>query len=367
MRRLHRQPPSPGIGQGTSAAVWRGIPFAPIGPRSGPSAISARGVFRGGSAPFAGGPPDSRGSGSPVRALAGGDDSAVARATAAAGDGGRGAVRVDPDVPGPRRGGAAEVDKRRRHRSMLRKNASTWSAAALALAGTSYLAFLTGASESPTPVEVRTTPALGSEENVRALFAKWVANHERAGGDRNVVLGLGWSKGLSKEYTKARGRVRLDLLDGAVSVEARDLPEGVSEVWLVDNIDRPGDSCAPEVGDAFIRVGSLAREGEVARLQADLGDDTFAKFDVDVVVVARDGKGPVSGGVLFGSPTFFQRFYRQVTRGSRDPAQSLSLAMMQRAPRTLSAQDPLLAVLSPLQIVQSPPSPVQPGSNLFFI
>ncbi|HKB14497.1 MAG TPA: hypothetical protein VKF62_00445, partial [Planctomycetota bacterium] len=248
---------------------------------------------------------------------------------------------------------------------MLRKHASTWSAAALALAGTSYLAFLAPAPEAATEGS-RPTPAVGSEENVRAAFSKWVAKHERAGGDRNVVLGLGWSKALSKEYTKASGRVRLDLLDGAVSVEARGLPEGVSEVWLVDNIDRPGDSCAPEVGDAFIRVGSLAREGEVARLQADLGDDTFAKFDVDVVVVARDGKGPVSGGVLFGSPTFFQRFYRQVTRGSRDPAQSLSLAMMQRAPRTLSAQDPLLAVLSPLQIVQSPPSPVETGSNLFF-
>ncbi len=246
---------------------------------------------------------------------------------------------------------------------MVRKNASTWSAAALALAGTSYLAFLTRAPESPPP-PVRETPALGDEENVRQAFSKWVAAHERAGGDRNVVLGLGWSKALSKEYTKAAGRVRLDLLDGAVSVEARNLPEGVSEVWLVDNIDRPGDSCAPEVGDAFIRVGSLVREGEVARLEADLGDDAFAKFDVDVALVAREGKGPVSGGVLFGSPTFFQRFYRQATRAGQDPGQHL--AMLEHPARSLAVRDPMLALLAPLQITQSPPSPVEQGADLFF-
>ncbi len=244
---------------------------------------------------------------------------------------------------------------------MVRKNASTWSAAALALAGTSYLAFLTRAPESPPP-PVRETPALGDEENVRQAFSKWVAAHERAGGDRNVVLGLGWSKALSKEYTKAAGRVRLDLLDGAVSVEARNLPEGVSEVWLVDNVDRPGDSCAPEVGDAFIRVGSLVREGEVARLEADLGDDAFAKFDVDVALVAREGKGPVSGGVLFGSPTFFQRFYRQATRAGQNP----SLAMLEHPARSIGVRDPMLALLAPLQITQSPPSLVEVGSDLFF-
>ena len=249
---------------------------------------------------------------------------------------------------------------------MLRKNASTLSAAALALAGTSYLAFLTGASESPPSGEVRTTPALGGEENVRAQFTKWVAAHERAGGDRNVVLGLGWSKGLSKEHAKASGRVRLDLLDGAVSVEVRNLPEGVSEVWLVDNLDRPGDSCAPEVGDAFIRVGTLVRDGDVARLEADLGDDAFAKFNVDVAVVARDGQGPVSGGVLFGAPTFFQRFYREATRAGREPVGAMSLAMLEPPAQAFGVRDPLLALLAPLQTTQSPPSPVETGSNLFF-
>ncbi|MGH7150223.1 MAG: hypothetical protein ACREIU_05980, partial [Planctomycetota bacterium] len=249
---------------------------------------------------------------------------------------------------------------------MVRKNASTWSAAALALAGTSYLALLVPAPESA-PTEVRQTPAIGSEENVRQAFARWVAAHERGGGDRNVVLGLGWSKALSKEYTKASGRVRLDLLDGAVSVEARGLPEGVSDVWLVDNIDRPGDSCAPEVGDAFVRVGSLAREGEVARLEADLGDDAFAKFDVDVVVVAREGRGPVSGGVLFGSPTFFQRFYREATRAGREPAGERSLALLERPKLSLGIRDPLLAPLAPLQVTTgSPPTPVEVGSDLFF-
>ncbi|HET6204602.1 MAG TPA: hypothetical protein VFI25_17555 [Planctomycetota bacterium] len=223
------------------------------------------------------------------------------------------------------------------------------------------------ASGPATPEGSGPSAALGDVDNVRRAFEKWTVAHERRGGDRNVVIGLGWSKAFSNEYTRASGKARLDLLGGSVSVEIRGLPEGVSEVWLVDNIDRPGDSCAPEPGDAFVRVGRLARDGDVARLEAQLGQDAFSRFDVDVVVVARDGKGPVTGGFLFGSPSLFQRLHRAAGRAGFAQARDASLALLSPPGRRFLGADSRLA-LGPmlLQTTTSPPSPVEVGRDLFF-
>ncbi len=163
---------------------------------------------------------------------------------------------------------------------------------------------------------------LGSVRKLRSLYNRWKVQHERNGGDRNIVLALGWSKGLSAKIPKAKGRATLDLIGGSVSVEVHGLSEeGVWDVWLVDNRPGPGHSVRPEHGDEMIHLGSLEDEGDVARLEADLGEDAFKIFDVDLVIVSRDGVNPEKGGVLCGSPTLFQRLYRSARKASANRGQ----------------------------------------------
>ena len=157
---------------------------------------------------------------------------------------------------------------------------------------------------------------IGNVQNLRTSYERWKVWYEMNGGDRNLVLPLGWSKALSAEFTNAKGQAILDLVGGSVSVEVRGLPEeGSWEVWLVDNLPGPGRSVMPESSDAMVRVGSLHHEGGVGRTQAQFDDETFSNFDVDLVVISRDGQDPGEGGVLFGSPTLFQRLYTSARTG----------------------------------------------------
>ena len=145
---------------------------------------------------------------------------------------------------------------------------------------------------------------------LEASFAAWTAEHEGRGGDRNVFFSVGWSKGLSREFTEARGLVRLDLIGGTANVELRKLEPGQSwDVWLVDN--QPGGSAMPDRGDTIHRLGRVtAAAGGETRLAARLGAGFFERFTADLVVVSQAGTRPEEG-LLFGSPDLFQRLYTE--------------------------------------------------------
>ena len=66
---------------------------------------------------------------------------------------------------------------------------------------------------------------LGNAQNLRTSYERWKVGHEINGGDRNLVLSLGWSKALSPGFTGAKGQAILDLIGGSISVEVRGLPE----------------------------------------------------------------------------------------------------------------------------------------------
>ena len=151
---------------------------------------------------------------------------------------------------------------------------------------------------------------MANVEKLRKAYQDWKIKHEQDGGDRNVVIGLGYSKGLSAQFTKAQGAAKLDLIDASVDVEVRGLDNRVDwDVWLVDNRPGPGHSVMPEPGDLMLNAGRLTHEGEVAKLETDLGDDALREFQVDLMVVAREGDDPGKSGVLFGSSGLFQRLY----------------------------------------------------------
>jgi cytochrome c peroxidase len=146
-------------------------------------------------------------------------------------------------------------------------------------------------------------------EKVKAAYADWVIRHNTSGGDRNVAIALGYWKALSAAHTQASGMATLDLIDGSVSVTVSGLPKGEWDVWLVDNRPNPNASLKPDSRDGTIRVGRLLRDKDTSRLEAHLGATAFKKFHVDLVVVAPAGSDPGSSGLLFGSPSLFQRLY----------------------------------------------------------
>lgn len=153
----------------------------------------------------------------------------------------------------------------------------------------------------------------GSIGNVRTLetaYDRWAATYTLSGGYQQLVLPLVYSKGLSAKFTRAHGQAKFDLLDGSVSVTVSGLPEEVTyDVWLIDNRPGPGHSVKPEPGDALVRLGSLQHAEDTATLRADLAEVIHPGFKIDLVTITQGGEDPGQGGLLFGSPSLFQKVY----------------------------------------------------------
>lgn len=165
---------------------------------------------------------------------------------------------------------------------------------------------------------------IGNVRSLEAAYGRWRTAYTRGGGDRTLTLALGYSKALSARFTKAHGLVKLDLVEGSLSVEVFALAgEGELDFWLVDN--RPGHSVKPEPGDAMLRLGSLKQGDGRAVLKIELDHRRLSGFKIDLVVVTEGGQSPATAGLLFGSPTLFQKLYYGTGRGpfalpTADPA-----------------------------------------------
>lgn len=153
-------------------------------------------------------------------------------------------------------------------------------------------------------------PVLAQQSALEGVYRQWQAQHVKSGGDRHVVVGLGWARGLSHEYNSAVGRMDLDLIGGTLTAEVQGL-KFPADVWLVDNQEGPGKSVMPEKGDRMVRLGSLKGNDYVSRLSASLGEGFFNDFELDLAVVTRPGKSPAEGSVLYGTRSFFERTYTE--------------------------------------------------------
>ena len=153
-----------------------------------------------------------------------------------------------------------------------------------------------------------------SADYLLADYKAWEAKYVENGGDRNVVMPMGYIKGLSTKKTNAAGQVTLNLIDGTVSVQAEGLSKAEAwDFWLIDN--GPGSSVTPDAGDTMVRVGGLKHRGKFAKLEANLGSEAFVNFDPDLYVVTRAGKNPADERILVGTTTFFHRLYQSGRRG----------------------------------------------------
>src|SRR5688500_7426475 len=78
--------------------------------------------------------------------------------------------------------------------------------------------FLSGETSSDSENQFLYT-GMSSAEYLLADYKVWEAEYVKNGGDRNLVMAMGWFKGLSTEKTVASGQVKLNLIEGIVSVE----------------------------------------------------------------------------------------------------------------------------------------------------
>lgn len=147
-------------------------------------------------------------------------------------------------------------------------------------------------------------------------YKEWEAAYEQSGGDRNLVIGLNWSKGLSDEHATAHGYTKIDIEAGTVSAEVSGLPQDKGwDLWLVQDNPGPGRTVLPEPGDSMLKIGTLKHEGTVARLQSDLGAEVFSEFRPDLAFVTLEGKGPDESRYLAGTLSLFHDLYRSAKRG----------------------------------------------------
>src|ERR1041384_111095 len=91
----------------------------------------------------------------------------------------------------------------------------------------------------------------GSLETFDANYQAWEAEYLKAGGDENLVLSLGWFKGLSTGNSYASGTATFNLVAGDVAVTINGLAKDEQwDVWMVDSA--PGRSIGLESDDNML-------------------------------------------------------------------------------------------------------------------
>jgi hypothetical protein len=165
---------------------------------------------------------------------------------------------------------------------------------------------------------------IAQQSNLEKFYLNWQKDYLVSGGDRNVIITMAWTEGLSTEPSPAQGRLKLDLIDGSIRAEVWGLDGQPADLWLVEDGKGPGMSVQPQTGDRFVRVGRLRPDGSSAKLSANLGPEFFRDFWLDLVVVSRAGQTPVKSSLLLGTRGYFERVYTR-TRLAADKARERSL------------------------------------------
>jgi hypothetical protein len=153
-------------------------------------------------------------------------------------------------------------------------------------------------------------PSIGNVRTLSAAYDQWKAQYVRNGGAQKLNLRLTYTKALSVETTNAHGEMTLDLTDGSLFVKVSGLSDKESfDVWLINDRPDTGGNPKADPGDRMVHVGRLKHIGGTATLNSRLSHEALAGFEINLVAVGRSGKSPRDAGLIFGSPSLFQRFY----------------------------------------------------------
>jgi cytochrome c peroxidase len=221
--------------------------------------------------------------------------------------------------------------------------------------------------EASTGIEVPATarPYDFRAESLAETYDRWKGSTHRDPGRYEIAVPLAWFPGVSAERSQAKGLAVIDMNAGTVVVDLAGIDlESLAEVWLIDNRPGAGASTMPDATDAMHLVGNLQVEAGNGTLRADVNPKMFRGFDIDRVVVARRGEGPVRGGVLYGSLPLFERLHRVSWRLEQGLApiagdESSQGGLLSEFPRTAVAAASSEGALRPLGVL------VDEGEDLF--
>ena len=231
--------------------------------------------------------------------------------------------------------------------------------------------FLSGKASSETDPSLAGM-GFGTLETLNANYKAWETQYEKDGGDKNMVLAMGWFKGLSTGHSYASGLAKFNLVDGTVTLAINGLSKDEGwDVWMVDSA--PGRSIGLEHDDNMLRIGSLKHEDKVATLAVDLGKDAFKTFNMDLVVVTKAGKNPMEDRTLMGTTSFFHRLYRSKQEGQFGVLADADPVAPE--PETRGVLQRVVDAISPTASAQIGPNPnpttalhfaIRRGRNSFF-
>jgi cytochrome c peroxidase len=160
------------------------------------------------------------------------------------------------------------------------------------------------------------TPTIGNVATLTGAYNNWKVRQVQYGEDGRLVLPLHYVKGLSTEFTQAKGKATLDLSNGSLAVEVTGLPsKQPHDIWLIDNRQDSDKHATSASTDGLIRVGELQAQEGKAVLQAQLSVQDLWGFELDRLVVTRSQEDPQQAILLAGSPSLFQRLYFNEQRG----------------------------------------------------
>lgn len=152
---------------------------------------------------------------------------------------------------------------------------------------------------------------IGNAQNLNIAYQKWKRQLTSYEGAAEIVVPIGWAKGLSVERTNAGGTARINLKDSKIAIKLEHMNEANAfDAWLVDNISGDGRTVKPEAGDNVRYIGRLESEADGAVLNAELEPDALLSFEIDAIVITKAGIHPEEEGLMYGMPGLFQRLYR---------------------------------------------------------
>lgn len=156
------------------------------------------------------------------------------------------------------------------------------------------------------PTQQHAEPTIGNASTLVSAYDRWKTLKTSQGKEHSLSLPLTYVKGLSAEYSQATGRAKLDLVGGVIDIKVSGLSKNDSfDVWLVDKQSNNEQI----IRKTKIHIGQLTQNESNAELQATLDANDLAGFELNHIVVTYAGQAPEKEGLLFGSPTLFQRLY----------------------------------------------------------
>lgn len=150
-------------------------------------------------------------------------------------------------------------------------------------------------------------------------FDAYVSRLRATGESHLQTIPLTGLRGLTSESFNAGGSVRIDFTDGSVVSQISGLPGGGQfDLWLIENKSSPRHTTLAEPGDRFLKVGRYSESNAGAYALA-VRLDPLREFLADRAFVVRSNQNPMSGFVLTGASSLFERLYRRQVRFLDDP------------------------------------------------